>query len=205
MSKKVEKKESNKYNRILLIFLVLLLLILVGITYALFTYSKEGNVKNTVKTGSLTFSFTETSNGISLENAMPMSDEVGKLLEPSKYNNGYFDFNVSCAIAGTDRIQYEVYAIKEQVENELAEKYVKIYLTDGTTDKPLSGYDIDVPTFYSLKDSTSKEGAKQLYYGTFTSSGIQTFRLRMWISEDYAIPSSSENFKIKVNVEATNK
>ena len=202
----MERKEQNTNDKskvVLSIVLVVLLLIsVVGVTYALFTYSKEGQVRNTVTTGSITFSYTESSNGIYLENAMPTSDEVGKKLDRSENNNGYFDFNVSCKIAGTSRIQYEVYTMKQKVENEIEDKYVKIYLTDGTTDNPISGYDVDIPTYNSLKKSISDESGKQLYYGSFTSSGIQTFRLRMWLSDKYNVPSVSEQFKIKVNVQA---
>lgn len=204
MEGKINEK-NDKTKIILSVILVILLMILViGVTYAIFTYSKEGEVKNTVRTGSITFSYTESSNGICLENAMPISDEVGKKLDRSGNNNGYFDFNVSAKIAGTNRIQYEVYAIKQEVENQLDEKYVKIYLTDGTSDNPISGYDVEIPTYSSLKESTFDENGKQLYYGNFTSSSIQTFRLRMWLSENYNVPETSEQFKIKVNVQAIN-
>ena len=199
------EKETNKSSKnikiILSIVLILLLMIsVVGITYAIFTYSKEGEVKNTVRTGNLTFSYVETSSGISIENAMPISDEVGKKLDSSE--NGYFDFNVSCKIAGTSIIQYEVYAKKQEVKNEIEEKNVKIYLTDGTSDQPLSGYDVEVPTYNSLKNSLSDQEGKQLYYGSFTSSGVQKFRLRMWLKEEYNVPATGEQFKIKVNVDA---
>lgn len=199
----MEKKENKSYNKKIILSIALIVLLLVsviGITYAIFTYSKEGEVKNTVRTGDLTFSYVETSSGISLENAMPISDEIGKKLDSSE--NGYFDFNVSCKIAGTSIIQYEVYAKKQEVKNEIEEKNVKIYLTDGTSDQPLSGYDVEVPTYNSLKNSLSDQEGKQLYYGSFTSSGVQKFRLRMWLKEEYNVPATGEQFKIKVNVDA---
>ncbi len=201
-----EIKDSNNRRKLVLsvILIIILIISITSITYALFTYSKEGKIRNTITTGSISFNYTETTNGISLENAMPISDTVGKNLNRSQNNEGYFDFNVSSSIAGTGRIQYEVYATKEKVENELSEKYVKIYLTDRTTDRPISGYDMDVPTYDSLKNSISKKGSKQLYYGTFVNSGVQSFRLRMWVSDQYNIPSSSQQFKIKVGVDATN-
>lgn len=199
----MDNKEEKNNKEFLPVLLVLLLFISVfGLTYAIFSYSKEGRVSNTVTTGTITFSYTETTNGISLENALPITDEVGKKLESGDKNNGYFDFNVSCTMAGYSNVFYEVFATKLAVENELEEKYVKVYLTDGSTDQAITGYDGEVPTYNNLKKSIKDDKAKQLYYGNFTGSGIQKFRLRMWISDEYMLTSSSEHFKIKVNVEA---
>ena len=199
----MKEKEKNYEKFILSGALVLLLIVsVVGITYAVFSYQREGEKNNVITTGSIIFTYTETTNGINLQNAMPTSDEVGKKLERSENNEGYFDFNVSCSLAGTSRINYEVYATKLNVENPLSEEYVKMYLTDGATDQPILGYDNDVPTYYSLKDSTVASGSKTLYTGSFTNSGVQSFRLRMWLSDQYTVTDQSNDFKIKVNVKA---
>ena len=198
------KEKEKKYEKFILSGALILLLIVsvVGITYAVFSYQREGEKNNVITTGSIIFTYTETTNGINLQNAMPTSDEIGKKLERSENNEGYFDFNVSCSLAGTSRINYEVYATKLNVENPLSEEYVKMYLTDGTTDQPILGYDNDVPTYYSLKDSTVASGSKTLYTGSFTNSGVQSFRLRMWLSDQYTLTNQSNDFKIKVNVKA---
>lgn len=206
MGAEQDTKKQSKFGLIISCCLVLILIMSVfGITYALFSYNKQGQVRNTITSGSITFTYVETSNGISLENAMPISDRVGKSLEQDKNNNGYFDFNVSCNIAGTSSVNYEVYAIKQKVDHPLKDEYVKVYLTDGTTDQPISGYSAEVPTYENLKQSISNKDAKQLYYGTFNNNGTQKFRLRMWVSDQYAISSTSEQFKIKVNVEAKDR
>ena len=193
----MKEKEKNYEKFILSGALILLLIVsVVGITYAVFSYQREGEKNNVITTGSIIFTYTETTNGINLQNAMPISDEVGKKLERSENNEGYFDFNVSCSLAGTARINYEVYATKLNVENPLSEEYVKMYLTDGTTDQPILGYDNDVPTYYSLKDSTVASGSKTLYTGSFTNSGVQSFRLRMWLSDQYTVTDQSNDFKI---------
>lgn len=199
----MKEKEKNYEKFILSGALILLLIVsVVGITYAVFSYQREGEKNNVITTGSIIFTYTETTNGINLQNAMPISDEVGKKLERSENNEGYFDFNVLCSLAGTARINYEVYATKLNVENPLSEEYVKMYLTDGTTDQPILGYDNDVPTYYSLKDSTVASGSKTLYTGSFTNSGVQSFRLRMWLSDQYTVTDQSNDFKIKVNIKA---
>lgn len=198
----MKTKENRKTTIIPIILIIVLFIAVIGFTYAIFTYSKEGRVRNIVTTGNIAFTYTETTNGISLENALPMDDEVGKKLEKDDTNNGYFDFNVSCTMAGFSNILYEVYSTKETVDDELDEEYVKVYLTDATTDEPLVGYDKTIPTYDQLKKSIKDDKAKQLYYGNFTSSGTQKFRLRMWVSKEYTLASESKHFKIKVNVEA---
>ena len=200
----MESEKNNNKSVILSMFLIVMLFIaVIGLTYAIFTYSAEGKIKNKITTGTITFNYTETTNGIRLDNALPISDDIGKKLKNDSNNNGYFDFNVSCSMAGFNNVFYEIYATKEQTNDELEEKYVKIYLTDGTTDEPITGYKDNIPTFDNLKKSISNEKSKQLYYGNFSSSGTQKFRLRMWISDEYMLVSNSEHFKIKVNVEAS--
>lgn len=201
--KKDSNTKSNHSKKIVLstILVMLLFISVIGITYAIFTYAKEGKEANRISTGSLTFSYTETSNGISLTNAVPVSDTVGKAMTNG---NGYFDFNVSCKIVGTNVIKYEVYTTEENVSSKLDPAFVKIYLTDGTTDKPLSGYDGTVPTYSSLPATSISGGSRRLYLGTFNSTGVQSFRLRMWVSESYSVSSNSQQFKIKVNVKANN-
>ena len=201
-----KKNNDDKYKLVLpIIFMLLLVVSVVGITYSIFVYGKEGSVRNTLTTGSIVFNYTEDTNGISLVNATPISDSVGKNLDNNQGSNTYFDFSVSCKMAGTQTILYEIYATPEVKYNNLDSRYVKVYLTDRTTNHPVSGYDGVVPTYNKLKDSISKNGSKQLYYGSFSATGSQSFRLRMWLSDEYVIPSVSEHFKMKVNVEAVRR
>lgn len=198
----MDNNDNKKPALISMILVVILFMTVIGVTYAVFTYSEEGKVRNIVTTGNITFSYNEMTNGITLDNAIPIADSVGKKLEKDDGNDGFFDFNVSCTKSGYNNIYYEVFATRESVYNELDERYVKVYLTDGTTDEAVSGYTAAVPTYNDLNDSIIKDGAKQLYYGSFTNSGTQSFRLRMWVSDEYTLKSTSEHFKIKVNVEA---
>lgn len=205
--KKRDNKASiyNKKNVIMSIILVVLLIVLViGSTYAIFSYVGVGKQSNVISSGALTFSYTESSNGIYLENAMPMSDSIGKTLQNDGKNNGYFDFNVSAKIVGTNTINYEVYTSKINTSVDLNTDYVKIYLIDTTTNQPLTGYDGVVPTYSSLPDSSIDSSSKRLYSGSFSSTGVQSFRLRMWVADSYNVTPDSKQFKIKVNVKATN-
>ena len=71
-----------------------LLVITIGVTYAVFTYTKEGTTDNVVTSGTLKFLYTENNtngNGISITEAEPISDTKGKELVG---DNNVFDFKV---------------------------------------------------------------------------------------------------------------
>ena len=80
-----EKERSNKL--IIIILLVLLLVLVIGVSYSLYIYSGEGKQNNTISTGDLIFSYTESTNGIYIDNAMPLSDDIGKELKCDNTTN----------------------------------------------------------------------------------------------------------------------
>ena len=195
------KSKSKRSSFFIIMLIILLIIALLGATYSLFMYAKRGIKDNTIKTSSINFSFDETTNGISLKNALPMKDEVGKKLQKYDNKSGYFDFTVSYDNTSSSArpVSYEIY-ITPSENNTLDGKYVKIYLTDEN-DLPL--YDNGVKTFDQLEEAkTTDDNSKQLYYNSFTKSGKKKFRLRIWLSENYPIDNESKSFKLKVNVNA---
>lgn len=192
-------------NNIIIVLLMLILIVLVfGITYSAFIFSGQGDKKNTISTGSLSFTYTENTNGIYLSNAMPISDEVGKKMDSQGNNQNYFDFNISSTITKNAAIYYEVFATPIGVDNPLDWEYVKIYLTDATNDNPILGYDKEIiPTFKELDESELDLNSKRLYYGVFKESGSKNFRLRLWLSNKYKVSADKKMFKLRVGVKAS--
>ena len=73
---------NKKSTGLLLSILGVLSLVLItaGVTYAFFSYTKEGETANTISTGTITFYYDEQEaegNGIKIENALPISDKEG--------------------------------------------------------------------------------------------------------------------------------
>lgn len=199
-------KSSQKREMMLSIYGILLLIIVViGTSYAVFSYSEKGKVENTISTGAITFTYNEATNGISLTNAQPMTDNAGKILQKSDDGSGvvqgYFDFSVSANMSNGVPIAYEVYGTVESGST-MDPKYIKVYLTDGaTTEKPLDGYTGSVvPVYDGLTQAISDTKGKQLYTSSFSKSTSQQFRLRLWISSDYANAATSQTFIMRVNV-----
>ena len=195
------KDNNNNSKQVLLSVLgvAILVVAVVGVSFAAFTYSKTGEKVNTITTGTITMSYSETTNGINLTNALPMTDAVGKAL---KEENQYFDFTVNATISGTTTINYAVTATKE-AGSTIPDAGVKVYLTnmDGDADTQILA-----PTKVSELDVTSSDvsGAPDdqflLTSDTFSSSNSHDYRLRMWVADDYAAPATAQTYKLRVNV-----
>ena len=203
-------KNKKKQIIITLIAIISLIVITVGVTYAFFNYAKEGTTDNTIKTGSITFLYTEVSGvgkGISLTDAYPVADSIGKV----QVGEGkVFDFKVTSTISMNSNIDYQVTA-RKKTDSTLDDDAVKVYLTEvnGTEQELLLSK-------YSELSQTdrvdiNKYTEKVLYGDTVpanTSNYEKNFRLRMWVSDDTDFSDGSMNdkiFTLTVNVYADGK
>ena len=197
-------KEKNKKIVLSVLGILSLVIITIGVTYAIFTYTKLGSTENTVTTGTLKFLYTENTgvgNGISIENAFPVSDTVGKSYSTENY---VFDFKVEGTNTGNDEIPYEV-TLRKKSTSTLSESNVKVYLTDMTED---SDIEILEPTLYSNLTRTNIEVGDEIEKTIYTGSVLggeltylKEFRLRMWIDEaSNQDDISGKTFTATVNV-----
>ncbi len=203
-------KNKKKQIIITLVAIISLIVITVGVTYAFFNYAKEGTTDNVVKTGSITFLYTEVSGvgkGISLTDAYPVADSIGKV---QTGEGKVFDFKVTSNISMNSNIGYQVTA-RKKTGSTLANSAVKVYLTEvnGTEQELLLSK-------YSELDQTDKVDSSKyderiLYEATVpadTKNYEKNFRLRMWVSDDTDFSDGSMNdktFTLTVNVYADGK
>lgn len=179
------------------VLLLSLCCLILGLSYAIFQYSREGTKENTITSGRLSFFYDEkeaAGNGIYLVNALPMSDEDGKGLSG---NNNVFDFHVIATTKGSP-IFYEVvlyWTDKSTDANILPASAIKTYLTevDGVTETPISTTidENDKVKVYSNLTSSAyfpmDDHHKVLYQELIsknTENYQKEFRLRLWIKED---------------------
>ena len=195
---------KNKKKDLVLILIVFILLIaIVGISYAAFNYSGAGQKLNTITTGAISMNYIESSNVISMNNALPTTDNTGK----TRKNAGeYFDFTVKSSIKGNTDINYEI-AAKEESDNTFSGKNIKFYLTkvnsDGTEEEAMP------PKTYS-EDTTSNvytgrpADMMSLFVGNLANQGDTEikYRLRLWVDESYNPQNDNGGltYKVKVNV-----
>ena len=81
-------KEKNKRKEIIIIgvLILLMIVIIVGTSYAAFRYGGIGETENSITSGAITMKYTETSNGITLNGALPTTDKTGTV-RLTQYHN----------------------------------------------------------------------------------------------------------------------
>ena len=195
---------KNKNKSFLFIILILILLIaIIGISYAAFSYTGTGQKLNTITTGAISMNYIESSNVISMNNALPTTDNTGK----KRLNTGeYFDFTVKSSIKGNTDVNYEI-AAKEESGNTFSGKNIKFYLTKVNSD----GTEVEAmpPKTYS-EDTTSNiytgrpADMMSLFVGNLNQQGDTEikYRLRLWVDENYNPQNDNGGliYKVKVNV-----
>ena len=194
---------KKRKNYLILILVTALLITVIGISYAAFNYVGTGQKLNTITTGAISMNYIESSNVISMNNALPTTDNTGK----KRLNTGeYFDFTVKSSIKGNTDINYEI-AAKEESGNTFSGKNIKYYLTkvnsDGTETEvmaPRTYYEEPSGNVYTGRPSDMMS----LFVGNLNQQGDTTinYRLRLWVDENYNPQNDNGGltYKVKVNV-----
>ena len=191
---------KKKENIIIIVVLVVMILAIVGVSYAAFSYSKTGGKVNSITTGSITMTYKETDNTISLSGALPTTDKTGMVrLNPGEY----FDFSVSSEITGDVNINYEISAKKED-GNTIGGEYIKLYLTRLTETGEEA---LMVPETYNEESSANDYTGRpvnemSLYTSSMNSSESNNYRLRMYVDESYNPQGDGGGltFSVRINV-----
>lgn len=204
------ENEDNKKQLILSIIGILIIVIsIIGVSYAAFIFTKKGKEENTVRTGTVTMAYTEAENGIDIKNAIPMSEDKGKLLMGE---DEIFDFTVSADITGKTTIDYEVVAVKDE-SSTIDDKDIRLYLEKSDSKDGVYNATMEPLQFSpSTKESTlgAPEGVMQLDKDSFTTTDVadsstvkkfnQYYRLRMWVDTSYELSDKTSTYKVTVNV-----
>ncbi len=200
---------KKKYIIQVSLFVLSILLTVTLSSMAIFIFAQEGTVENTITTGTISFTYTEDTNGIEIIEAMPITDAAGKMLQASNSSlgvvNGYFDFTVEGNIVGSGSINYDIF-IKEDASNTLSSEHIKVYLTNPTTEEAYAGYTSDLPVVSELSDTVDdiNVAAKSLYSGSMLpGSSTVKFRLRIWLDENYNDNILGQTYQLTVGVRAT--
>ena len=200
--KKIKLTDLNRKKMLLmgLVSLFTIAIISTG-TYAIWN-SEMLTGDNTIKSGQIKMSYTEI-NEITMENALPMKDEEGKLL------TNYFDFQVLTYIKtresdGTKRkINYNIVLEPLTVETPLEDNEIKVYLTmveNGKETEVVAPTTIDQLTDYLLNNHED-------IFSNNKGEVITNYRLRAWVDEKVDPIKFNEkkySYKFRVNVNSDN-
>lgn len=196
----MEIKENSQKKMLLSVLGVAILVVaVIGISFAAYSATFDYGNANSIKTGTIMVSYTEPSNAINLENAMPMDDKDGKALTGAGKT---FDFSVSTQATNALTVPYTISLTKVDTST-LGNNEVKVYLTKGDTE-------VLAPTLVSnLADNAARSGSKTLYTtqdvynGTEKEAKTTDYVLRMWVDKDVTVDAStSKTYKALVNVDS---
>ena len=194
--------ENNKKTLILSILGVLVLVIaVVGVSFAMYSFSATGTTENVIQTGSVSVKY-ENESEINLTNQYPMTDALGIAQEGE---NNVLEFDVNATIAGAINIQYDLaldqiaYTDEEGntvttlTDNDI--KFVLIKTVDGGTATYEQGSETEGVTFASV--ATNSEEAYDyidsyvIDSGLFTETSSVHYVLKAWLNEDYKLPGQA--------------
>ncbi len=180
------KKDNKKKKIITLVISILIILILIlAISYAYFSTRLNGS-DNIVKVGELELVLNETSEGITLDNAIGLSDEDGMNLTPSTFelrNNG------------NNAVDYTIYLDDNTIgdtDTRIDDMYLKYNLNKNGKNSGAT-----------LLTRTGTNPNRVLDSGTIEGGGTNTYSLNLWITDEVDGNYSGQVFSGALRVEVS--
>ena len=196
---KEEIIRDEGYSRKVLLSLLLLTLfviLMISLSFSLYIKKQKDSIKKEDRISKISMNYTEDTNGISIENAMPIEDEIGK---KQTNDNEYFDFTVNYNVVGDAKIEYEITAIKDS-NSTINDSDVKLYLEEQKSGEYVQTLEPKEFTPISSSTSTgSPNGSMVLKKVIKTASGSSNYRLRMWIKKDANV-EADKKYTVRINV-----
>ena len=172
---------KDKKIIVLIVLILISIIALIGSSYALLTKSFKSE-KLSMQVGTLKVDFTE-GNAITMDNAMPMTDENGMNTTP---------YTFTITNSGTIDSYYTIYN-EEDSNNTLDTTYLKYKLVSN------DGYDSGIKRLKDLGTSTYR-----IVDETSLATGKSvTYKLYLWISSDADNSVQDKVYKSKIVVSST--
>lgn len=198
--------EDNKKTLVLSIIGILVLVIaVVGVSFAMFSFSGTGTKQNVITTGtvSLDFSTVEggtTTNVINVDNQYPMDDTNGVSL--ADITKSKADFSVKANYQADMTINYEVGIVDINKTGDITEgavtipeKNVKVILINSAGEAVVGTKVDENYKGVTVADLASKSGTNNLitnYYlagGSFTKGdNLNQYSIYAYLDKDYQLP-----------------
>ena len=208
--------ESNSKKSLVIVYsiiaTILLIVAILGFSVAAFTWQFTGQ-NNSISTGNVSMNLLESTDAITINNALPMSDSEGKSLSHNSGDSGVFDFAITTYASGAPgNITYSISISKTIVDAEytpLADNQIKLYLVafdgDGETQvmaPTLVSNIITSGTSGTLTFDRDKTNYLTHNHSTVNSSITQKYRLKMWIADtvDASSWTTSTKYQYKLRI-----
>ena len=178
----IKRREKEK---VLIISIIIVLILVLAVSFAYFSTRLNGT-DQIVKVGKLELVLDETSEGISLENAIGLRDDEGMKLTPSTFkliNNG------------NKAVDYTIYLDDNTIsdtDTRIEDKYLKYNLNKNGTDGGAT-----------LLTSTGTNPNRIIDSGTIKGGGTNNYSLNLWITDEVDGNYSGQVFSGKLRVEVS--
>ena len=193
----MESKSKTKNVVIFLVLLSIVLIAVIAVAFTMFFKEQEKNVKEVVKTGTVSMNYKTEVNGLQLNSITPVANDVAM---ENRTEGSYFDFSVSSDIDSDTTVDYEIVLVKDD-SSTISDSDIMVYLekqTSGTYSK------VDEPKeFTPIKKKTELGSpAKSMVLSKFSLSAnqVDNYRLRIWVKEGAVITDPNATYKVRVNV-----
>ena len=176
---------ENKKVTVIIISILIIIILVLGLTFAYLRTELSGS-EQIVKVGTLDLVLNETSEGISLNNAIGLSDSKGMSTTPSTFelkNNG------------NKAVDYIIYLDDNTIgdnDTRIDDKYLKYNLNKNGEDSGAS-----------LLTSIGSNPNRILDMGTIEGGGTNKYSLNLWISDEVDGNYSGQVFSGKLRVEVS--
>jgi len=176
------KNNKKKYFVIFGFALVALL----GVSYALFSMTLIGQKKYTVKSGGLRIYLDEsaTSESISLENAIPVTDDEGMENTP---------YNFSLVNEEDEDLEYTIYLKEDEYANKTPSSAIRYYYTRDVE---------NIEITRNMEDSKTEDGRFYLESGIIPGKNTYNYTFRMWINYEAGNEVLNTEYSIHLEIDA---
>ena len=176
---------KKKKITVIIISILIILILVLAISFAFFSTQLNGT-DQIVKVGTLDLLLDETSEGISLDNTIGLSDDKGMSLTPSTFkliNNG------------SKAVDYTIYLDDntiEETDTRIDDKYLKYNLVKNGESSGAN-----------LLTSIGSNPNRVLDSGTIEGKGTNEYSLNLWITDEVDGNYSGQVFSGKLRVEVS--
>lgn len=192
-------EDNNKKTLILSIIGILVLVIaVVGVSFAMYSFTGTGTKENVITTGTVSMSFSQGSNNFTLQNKYPMSDATGIAQDDNRAT-----FGVTATWGSSPlTIKYDLGITKITPGATLTEDYIKVALlgSDGTVivgggkgTKTLTG-GVTIASLASTAGPNNLITTYGLTGGTISTSGAtDRYTILAYVADNYNLPTDKAN------------
>lgn len=189
--------ENKKTLLFSVLGVILLLVVVIGVSYAMYTFSAKGSKVNQITTGTISLSYEETSQ-VTLTNAYPSTDATG-----SAVTGHDLVFKVTGSITGSTSVKYDLALANVTPGATLTAEHIKFNLKKGN-EYIIGGPNSGVTVASRATEKGTLIGAYLLDTDTLTSTKTgATYTLRAWVADTYTLPqganTTSEDGKTQTN------